>query len=133
MFEITEATIRKHLKILMPNLECKKLPRKQIPRLNKTWRNERTYHNNHFSAPMIDEPLSYPMEPVEVLMVKRHITKHCMTPSFESITPIEDMLSMFLHPIDTDLPPQINLMTHYIIINRLGNFLDHPKLTNNTI
>ena len=125
--------MRKHLKILMPNSKCKRLLRKQISRLNKTWRNERTYHHNLFSALVIDEPSSCPMEPVEVLIVKRHITKHCMTSPFKSITPIEDMPSMFLHPIDTDLPPQINPMKHYISINRLGNFLDHHKLTNDMI
>ena len=125
--------MRKHLKILMPNLECKRLPGKQIPRLNKIWRNERTYHYNHFSTLTIDKPLSYPMEPVEVRMVKRHINKHYMTLPFKSITPIEDMPSMFLHPINTDLPPQINPIKHYISINELRNFLDQPKLTNNMI
>ena len=117
----------------MPNSKCKRLPRKQIPRLNKKWRNERTYHYNHFSAPAINEPPSYLMELVEVLLVKRHITKHYMAPLFKSITPIEDMHSMFLRPIETDLPHQINPMKHYININRLGNFLNHPKLTNDTI
>ena len=95
--------MRKHLKILMPNLEYKRLPGKQIPRLNKTWRNERTYHYNHFSTPAIDKPSSYPMETVEVLKVKRHITKHYMTLPFKSSTPIEDLPSMFLRPIDTNL------------------------------
>ena len=95
--------MRKHLKILMPNLEYKRLPGKQIPRLNKTWRNERTYHYNHFSTLAIDKPSSYPMETVEVLKVKRHITKHYMTLPFKSSTPIEDLPSMFLRPIDTNL------------------------------
>ena len=117
----------------MPNSKCKRLPRKQIPRLNKKWRNERTYPYNHFSALAIDEPLSYTMEPIEVLMVKRQITKHCLTLPFKLITLIEDMSSMFPRPIDTDLSPQINPMKHYISINGLGNFLDNPKLTNDTI
>ena len=50
------------------------------------------------------------MDPVEVLMVKRHITKHFMTPPLKSITPIDDMPNMYPRPIDTDLPRQINPM-----------------------
>ena len=63
------------------------------------------------------------MEPVEVCMMWRHITKHCFTPPFKAISPLDDMPSMFPHPIDTDLPPQINPMKHCISVNITREFL----------
>ena len=103
---------------------------KKYGKMQKTWR---SYHQNQFSALTIDEPPSYPMELVKVRMIWRHITKHCFTTLFKEITPLDDMPSMFPRPIDTDLPPQINPMKHYISVHITGNFLDHPKLTNDTI
>ena len=61
------------------------------------------------------------------------MTKQCFTMSLKVITSLDDMLSMSLRPINTDLPPQINPMKHCISVNMTGNFLDHPKLTNDTI
>ena len=81
----------------------------------------------------IDEPSSYPFEPVVVLMLWRHITKHYFTTPLKATTPLIDMHNMFLHPINIDLPPQINAMKHCVSVNITGNFLDHPKLTNDTI
>ena len=103
---------------------------KKYGKMQKTWR---SYHQNQSSTGDINEPPSYPFEPVEVLMLWRHITKHCFTTLFKEITPLDDMPSMFPRPIDTDLPPQINPMKHYISVNITGNFLDHSKLTNDTI
>ena len=103
---------------------------KKYGKMQKT---RRSYHQNQFSVGAIDEPPSYPFEPIEVLMLWRHITKHCFTMPLKEITPLDDMPSMSLRPINTDLPPQINLMKHCISVNRTGNFLDHPKLTNDTI
>ena len=93
----------------------------------------RSYHYNQFSARAIDDPSSSSMEPVDVRMVWRHITKHCFTMPFKAITPLDDMPNMSPHPIDTNFPPQINGMKHYISINITDNFLDHPKLMNNMI
>ena len=103
---------------------------KKYGKMQTTWR---SYHQNQFSTPAIDEPPSYPMELVEVRMMWRHITRYCFITPFKAITPLDDMPSMFPRPIDTDLPPQINPMKHCISVNITGNFLDHPKLTNDMI
>ena len=96
----------------------------------KMWR---SYQYNQCSTRNINEPPSHPFEPVEVLMLWRHITKHCLTTPLKAITPIYDMQSMFPHLINAHLPPQINGMKHGVSVNIAGNFLDHPKLTNDTI
>ena len=93
----------------------------------------RSYQQSHYSTTPIDEPPSHPFEPVVVLVLWRHITKHCLRTSIKAITPLKDMHSMFLHLINTDLPPQINAMKHSVSVNIAGNFLDHPKLMNDTI
>ena len=94
---------------------------------------ERTYHHSQFCTRPIDKPPSYPVEPAEVLMLWRHITEHYFKTPFKAITPVDYMPPMFPHPINTDLPPQINFMKDLISVNIMENFLDHPKLTNNTI
>ena len=103
---------------------------KKYGKMQKTWR---SYHQIQCSTGNIDEPPSHPFEPVEVLMLWRHITKHCFTTPLKAVTPMHDMQCMFPHPIKTDLPPQINGMKHGVSVNIAGNFLDHPKLTNDTI
>ena len=103
---------------------------KKYDMMYKTWR---TYHHSQFSTKPIDEPPSYPIEPTEVLVLWRHITKHYFTTPLKATTPLIDMHNMFPHPIDIDLPPQINAMKHSVGVNIAGNFLDHPKLTNYTI
>ena len=65
----------------------------------------------------INEPLCYPFEPAEVLMLWRHITRHCFTTPLKVITSLHDMHSMFPHPVNTDLPPQINFMKHCVSVN----------------
>ena len=53
----------------------------------------------------------------EVLMLWRHITKHCLTTPLKAVTPIYDMQSMFPHPINAHLPSQINGMKHGVSVN----------------
>ena len=98
---------------------------KKYGKMQKTWR---SYHQNQSSTEDIDEPPSYPSELIEVLMLWRHITKH-----YDAITPPYDMHIMFLHPINADLPPQINGIKHGVSVNVVGNFLDHSRLTNDMI
>ena len=106
---------------------------KLTKKYGKMQNTRRSYHQNQSSTGDIDEPSSYPFELAEVLVLWRHITKHCFTTLLKAITPLHDMHSMFLHLINTDLPPQINGMKHCVSVNIAGNFLDHPKLTNDTI
>ena len=56
-------------------------------------------------------------------MLWRHITKH-----YDAITPPYDMHIMFLHPINADLPPQINGMKHSVTVNIAGNFLGPSQI-----
>ena len=98
--------------------------------MQNTWR---SYHQNESSTGDIDKPSSYPCEPIEVLVLQRHITKHCLTMPLKAMTPVREMHSMSPHPINTDRPPQINGMKHRVRVNMAGNFLDHPKLPNDTI
>ena len=103
---------------------------KKYSKMQKTWR---SYHQNQFRTRAIDETPSYPFEPIKILVLWRHITKHCFSTLLKAITPLHDMASMFSHPINIDLPPQINVMKHCISVNIKRNFVDHPKLTNDTI
>ena len=98
---------------------------KKYSKMQKTWR---SYQQNQSSTGDIDEPLSYPSEPIEVLMLWRHITKHCFKTPLKAITPLHDMHNMFPHPINADLPPQINGMKHGVTVNIAGNFLGSSQI-----
>ena len=61
-------------------------------------------------------------------MLWRHITKHCFKTPLKAITPLYDMHNMFPHPINADLPPQINGMKHGVSVNIAGNFLGSSQI-----